>query len=190
MAEWEHGGGFSFDAEVRIEAHERDGLERLLRTTKTCARPAFALERLREIDPEHLVYESSKPGPGGSVSRMLTPMQLRDRVAALIAPPRKHRHRYFGVLAPNSPLRQALTALAQPAEIAAAPTPVEPIPPQAAPTEPMHRQAVRYVWALLLARIYEVPPLLCPKCGGAMKIIAFITEPVVIREILGHLGEP
>ena len=43
MAEWEHGGGFSVDAEVRIEAHERDGLERLLRTTKTCARPAFAL---------------------------------------------------------------------------------------------------------------------------------------------------
>ena len=27
MAEWEHGGGFSVDAEVRIEAHERDGLE-------------------------------------------------------------------------------------------------------------------------------------------------------------------
>ena len=54
----------------------------------------------------------------------------------------------------------------------------------------MHRQAARYVWALLLARIYEVLPLLCPQCGGAMKIIAFITEAVVIREILGHSGEP
>jgi hypothetical protein len=39
-------------ATVRIEAHERDSLERLLRY---CARPAFALERLRDIDPEHLV---------------------------------------------------------------------------------------------------------------------------------------
>jgi len=47
------------------------------------------------------------------------------------------------------PLRQAVTALAQPAEIAAAPTPVEPIPPEAAPAEPMRRQAARYVWALL-----------------------------------------
>ena len=65
MAEWEHGGGFPVDAKVRIKAHERDGLERLLRY---CARPAFALERLREIDPERLVYESSKPGLGGSVS--------------------------------------------------------------------------------------------------------------------------
>ena len=28
-----------------------------------------------------------------------------------------------------------------------------------------------------------------PKCGGEMRIIAFITEAVVIRKILGHLGE-
>ena len=65
MAEWERGGGFSVDAKVRIEAHERDGLERLLRY---CARPVFALERLREIDPEHLVYESVKPGSGGNIA--------------------------------------------------------------------------------------------------------------------------
>jgi|GEM_PF-1708027 len=54
----------------------------------------------------------------------------------------------------------------------------------------MHRQAARYVWALLLARIYEALPLTCPQCGGAMRIIAFITETAVIREILGHLREP
>ncbi|MBL0354464.1 MAG: transposase [Dechloromonas sp.] len=96
---------------MRIEAHERDGLERLLRY---CARPAFAPERLREIDTEHLVYESVKPGPGGSVSLMLTPIQLLDRLAPLIPPPRRHRHRYVGVLAPNSPLRAAVTVLAQP----------------------------------------------------------------------------
>ena len=187
MANREHGGGFPVDAAVRIEAHERDGLERLLRY---CARPAFALERLREIDPEHLVYESVKPGPGGNVSLMLTPMQLLDRLAALIPPPRRHRHRYYGVLAPNSPLREAVTALAQPAKIAATPTPAVPVAPDAAPAEPLHRKAARYVWALLLARIYEVLPLLCPKCGGEMRIIAFITEGAVIREILGHLGEP
>ena len=35
MAAWEHGGGFSVKAEVRIAAAERDGLERLL---SYCAR--------------------------------------------------------------------------------------------------------------------------------------------------------
>ncbi|MCU0735765.1 MAG: transposase [Methylotetracoccus sp.] len=35
-----------------------------------------------------------------------------DQLAALIPPPRKHRHRYHGVLAPNAPLRNAVTAQA------------------------------------------------------------------------------
>ena len=46
-----HGGGFSLDAGVRIEGADRQGRERLLRY---CARPAFAQERLRQIDAEHL----------------------------------------------------------------------------------------------------------------------------------------
>ena len=78
MGEWEHGGGFSLNASVRIEGDDREGLERLLRY---CARPAFVLERLREIDPGHLVYESVEPGPGSSVSLMLTPLELIDRLA-------------------------------------------------------------------------------------------------------------
>ena len=198
MGAWEHGGGFSLDATVRIEGEDREGLERLLRY---CARPAFALERLRAIDPEHLVYESVKPGPGGRVSLMLTPLELLDRLAALIPPPRRHRHRYFGVLAPNSPLRTAVTALAgagaptlgaeTPATAVAAPTAPGASPaPAAEPAEPIHRQAARYAWALLLARIYELFPLLCPKCGGEMRIIAFLTEALAVREILAYVGEP
>jgi hypothetical protein len=107
MASWEHGGGFSLDAGVRIEAADRQGLERLLRYW---ARPVFGLEPLREIDAEHLVYESVKAGPGGSVSLMLTPLELIERLAALIPPPRRHRHRYYGVLAPNAPLRAQVHA--------------------------------------------------------------------------------
>ena len=29
------------------------------------------------------------------------------------------------------------------------------------------------MWAVLIARIYEVFPLVCPKCGGQMRLIAF-----------------
>ncbi len=90
MASWEHGGGLSLNASVRIEGADRKGLERLLRY---CARPAFALERWREIDAEQLVYESIKLGPGGSVSPMLSPPARFEPLAALIPPPRRHRHR-------------------------------------------------------------------------------------------------
>jgi hypothetical protein len=35
-----------------------------------------------------------------------------DRLADLVPPPRKHRHRYHGVFAPNHKLRPAVTSLA------------------------------------------------------------------------------
>lgn len=182
MLGWQHGGGFSVDGEVRIEAEDRQGLERLLRY---CARPAFALERLREIDAEHLVYESVKPGPKGSVSQILTPMQLLDRLAALIPPPRVHRHRYYGALAPNSPQRAAVTALA------VGPAEEKPKPAQSDEKNASAiSKAMRYTWAMLIARIYEVFPLICPHCGGEMRIIAFINEPGEVKKILRHLGEP
>jgi hypothetical protein len=38
---------------------------------------------LCEIDAEHLVYESVKPGAGGSVSLMRTPLELIERLATL-----------------------------------------------------------------------------------------------------------
>jgi len=44
---------------VRIEAADRLGRELLLRY---CARPPFALEQLRELDPERLLYEGAKLG--------------------------------------------------------------------------------------------------------------------------------
>jgi hypothetical protein len=69
------------------------------RPLRYCARPPFALDRLRELDREHLIYEHPKPGPGGSGPRLLTPLELLDRLAVLVPPPRIHRHRYFGARA-------------------------------------------------------------------------------------------
>jgi hypothetical protein len=43
-------------------------------------------------------------------------------------------------------------------------------------------------WARLIQKIYEIDPLTCPKCNGTMRILAFIEEAAVIRNILDHLG--
>ena len=45
-------------------------------------------------------------------------------------------------------------------------------------------------WAMLIKRVYEVDPLACPQCGGAMELIAFIEPPqgAVIEKILRHCG--
>ena len=43
-------------------------------------------------------------------------------------------------------------------------------------------------WARLIKKIYEVDPLICPKCGGQMRIIAFIEDYRVVKKILDYLG--
>jgi hypothetical protein len=181
------------------------------------------LDRLHKAGSE-LVYrcakQHSEPGSnphnkrGAKVDEItLTPLELIDRIAALVPPPRTHRHRYFGVLAPNSPLRPAVTALAQdavvqPAQPAKPPPPAQaepasadtgegvvalgagdPLLTQAEPTQPVQpKRPAHYLWAVLIARIYEVFPLVCPICGGQMRIIAFITYSADIRQILEHIG--
>ncbi len=182
MLSWEHGGGFSLDASVYIQDTDRAGLERLLRY---CARPPFALAHLHPLDAEHLIYHNPKPRSDSPRNLVLTPLALIDKIAALIPPPRAHRHRYYGVFAPNSPMRAAVTALA--------PMPVvAPLPLVATETEadsPPRRAASHYLWAMLLARIYETLPLVCPVCQSPMRIIAFITDAGTVRKILDHLGE-
>ena len=104
-------------------------LEHLLRY---CARPPFALERIsvirgpdvriariRYVLPRHKAANWVGPGRGRKSTRTdangvveLTPVEFLDRLAELVPPPRKHRHRYHGVFAPNHKLRPAVTALA------------------------------------------------------------------------------
>jgi len=42
-------------------------------------------------------------------------------------------------------------------------------------------------WAEMIRKVYEVDPLLCPHCGGRMRVIAFIQEHAVIDKIINHL---
>jgi len=79
-----HGGGFSVDAGVRIEAADRAGLERLLRY---CARPPFAMDRLKQRGAD-LVYRCGKghteplQSDKYSGELVLTPLELINRTRA------------------------------------------------------------------------------------------------------------
>lgn len=49
------------------------------------------------------------------------------------------------------------------------------------------RSDARRRCAELIRLIYEVDPLVCPKCGGTMRVISLILEPKVIDKSLMHL---
>ena len=158
MNEREHGGG-SKDASVRIDGEDRSGLERFspLRPATVChggaapARPgSFALPLSQTAAGRH------------HADLLLRPLELIDGIAAWVALPRKHRLRYFGVFAPNSLLREFITAMVRSDSGA---TSTESVAGAVAAIG----SSARYAWAVLIARIVEVFPLLCLHCGGRVR---------------------
>ena len=61
-----------------------------------------------------LVYRLPEPDRHGRQEPRLTPLELLDRLARLVVPPRIHRHRYHGVLAPNARLRSTVVTIGRP----------------------------------------------------------------------------
>jgi len=62
---------------------------------------------------------------------------------------------------------------------------VQPCPEE--PPCPVSDKESRSTWARLIAQVYEVHPLICPRCSAQMRILAVITEPQEVRKILRHL---
>jgi hypothetical protein len=48
-------------------------------------------------------------------------------------------------------------------------------------------RALRRRWAEMIKWVYEVDPMVCPRCHCEMRIIAFIVDPTVINKIIRHL---
>ncbi|MES9879504.1 MAG: hypothetical protein ABW185_01325 [Sedimenticola sp.] len=102
-----------------------------------------------------------------------------------------YRHRYHGVLAPNAPLRKQVTERAGlPVSGDAMVSEVISKATAGEGGEEATGNLIASVWAMLLARIYEINPLVCMRCGGEMRIIAFLTESEPVGRILRHIGEP
>jgi hypothetical protein len=207
--------GFDVHAGVRIEAHDREGRERLLRY---CARPPLSLARLSRLPDGRVAYALRKPW-GRQTHRVMRPVDFLARLAALISPPRHPLIRFHGVLAPHSSWRRTVVpkvelsadprdttrpackddsdgAVAQkvtqnrgPPARSASNAAAIPASPRADPDQSDPAACSRIPWAELLKRVHDVDALACP-CGGRLRFIALILEPAVAQAILESVQPP
>jgi hypothetical protein len=162
--------GFSLHANTAIPAHRRDQLERLIRYT---GRGAVSLERLEQDANGDLMYRFNRPWSDGTTGMKLSPLELLEKLAALVPLPRAHLVRYAGCLAPHSKLRASII-----------PTPRQ----QGIGGEETKRGTAYWHWARLLGRVFDLDMGTCPFCRrGSLRIIAAITHESVITRILRHL---
>jgi hypothetical protein len=167
-----------------VYAHPGDGrdFEALVRYMM---RSPVSLTRLRFTPGAKEVVYARKGGhdatePGDE--ERIDADEFVARVLVQIPDPRRHLVRYYGAYSNRARgrRRKAEEKLEAPDSSVSSPEPV-PTPPE--------RAALRRRWANLIRRVYEVDPLVCPRCGAEMRVIAFITEPKVIKRIVDHLRQ-
>ncbi|MCJ7541527.1 MAG: transposase zinc-binding domain-containing protein [Desulfobacterales bacterium] len=172
MMNWRH-SGFNVYCGNAIWPHNDEGLENLARYI---IRASFSQERMTYIpandssDGAKVVYESKD----GKTSKTFEAVDWLAQLVTHIPNRGEQMVRYYGYYSNRSRGDRKKQGKDDqvPALIQSAISPKE----------------FRKNWARLIQKIYNVDPLLCPKCLGVMKIISFIEDKDVIEKILRHLG--
>ena len=156
-------------------ADERKKLERLC---GYISRPAVSEQRLSLTPNGNVRYQLKTPYRDGTTHVIFEPLDFIARLAALVPKPRVNLTRFHGVFAPNS----KHWALVTPAKRGRG-NQARVVEERPSPAE----RRASMTWAQRLKRVFNIDIETCSVCGGAMKVIACIEDPVVITQILDHL---
>ena len=195
MRSWPH-SGFSVDNSIYLASGDRFGLERLAQYILRCP---FSLARVVRLTGEgSVIYRAEKdhcrrfPGPASADLRggprrnfqIFTALDFLAELTQHIPDKGEHLVRYYGWYSHRRRGKRAKSGTDD----------ARRIDRSAVVAAESHGAAPRAgslsTWAMLLSRIFEVDPLMCPACGGRMKIISFIErrQHDVIERILRHCG--
>jgi hypothetical protein len=169
---------------VQVEPEDRPGVERLARYIM---RPPISLDRMAWDGVGEVRYRRKagleRSGLLEREVRSVDPAEFLARVIMHVLEPRRHLVRYYGWYSNVSRGRRRKEELEHEGVVDAGAA----VPSRADRDETRDARALRRSWAQLIKRIYEVGPLVCPSCGGEMKLIAFITEHRVVDAILSRV---
>ena len=181
--------GFSVDARQRVGVGEEKRLERLARYA---TRTTLAVGAVREQGDGRIAVDTPPDPRTGATVKVLDRLDFVHAVCQQIPDRGLHQVRYYGAYANRKRrvIREAFEARGEEAPEASSSredvgdaSPSPPAPPGSV------EAARRSAWARMLRKVFEVEPLVCPRCRVEMEIVASITEVGVIDRILKHRRE-
>ncbi len=125
---------------------------------------------MSEAPDGKILYRLKTKYSDGTTHILFAPLELVEKVVALIPPPRANLLRYHGLLAPNSKVRAKI------------------VPEQAKDKKENSEYPAQAKWAELLKRSFAIEILNCAKCGGKMKLVSTVQDPIVAKRILESMG--
>jgi hypothetical protein len=167
-------GGFDLHANTSVRAKNRPKLERLCRYL---LRPPVAEDRLSFASDGRVLVRLKTPWRDGTSHIALGPLELLEKLAALIPRPYVNLIVYHGVLAPNATWRREVVGFRR------SKASEKPASSPSNKAGPYNR-----TWAELMRRGLDIDVLECSDCGGRPRFVAAIILSSAIRRILRHLG--
>jgi hypothetical protein len=164
LLSWRHTG---FSVHSRVRAKTKTEAERV---GKYMIRPLLSLERLSFSEKEGQVCY--RYGKEAREMERMDYLEFIARVTSHIPDKGQVTVRYFGLYA------NAHRGKVKKASREAFPLRM---------VEEELRRLPTKGWAEMIRKVYEVDPLVCPQCGGTMKVIAFLTDYAVVDRIIDHL---
>ena len=161
---WRHSG---FNVHSRVRARTKAEAERI---GKYMVRPVLALERLSFLEREGRV--GYRHGPDGAELERMDYLELIARVTSHIPDKGQVMVRYYGLYA-NAHRGKVRKAGRVPVVLGMLEGELPRVPSKG--------------WAEMIRKVYEVDPMICPRCGGRMTVVAFLTEYAVVDRIIRHL---
>jgi len=137
------------------------------------------MQRVAYFAQRNLVVYRTEPRSGESWSVSMEPLEFLRKWSLLVPPSRKNLVRYYGALGPNSPLRELVVEEASQGTS------------RARLREKKEAVCAKLrSWAACLARVFEVHPLVCPRCSTTMLPVAVIMDDRELVRLLEHLNFP
>ena len=161
---WPHSG---FNVHSLVRAKTKIEAERV---GKYMLRPILALDRLTFLEPEGKV--GYRYGEKGAEQETMDYLEFIARVTSHIPDKGQVMVRYFGLYA-NAHRGKVKKASRSPTALRIVEEELRRLPSKG--------------WAAMIRKVYEVDPMICSKCGGRMKVVAFLTEHAVVDRIIDHL---
>jgi hypothetical protein len=164
---WRH-SGFNVFCGPRIQPGDEQAMENLARYI---VRASFSQERMTYVrDGSKVIYQSKD----GKEEKALDALEWLAAMCSHVPNKGEQMVRYYGYYSNVSCGKRKIQDKDD-----AIPSILE---PEGSSSE------FRKNWDRLIQKIYEVDPLTCPKCSGAMKVISVIENEDDIKKILKHLG--
>ena len=174
--------GYNLHAGVVVGARSRKGLEGLCRYIM---RPPLAKDRLHRLGDGSYELRLKTPWADGTTSLRLTAMEVMERLASLVPPPRAHQVIYHGLFAARSRWRKHVM-------------PLYTKQMKQKRLEKMANKLSKGVggcttyyntsWAYLLRRVFGVEGFGCPQCGEVMMLRAVSVLPPLAMTLLDAMN--